>query len=681
MSGEMSVLILTSSLERGGAESHVITLARELQKLGRSVAVVSSGGRLVSELKECGVRHYKVELNSRSPLVIMKSRQKLKLIIRKENCWVIHAHSRIAAFAVSPIAKKLGIPFVTTVHAKFAVPWYLRRLSRWGNLSVAVSEDLRDYLCKSYKISPENTRVVANGIDLERFYPRKDEQREGQKRKIVFASRLDSDCSLTAFLLLSLSERIIEKFPDAEFFICGGGDMYSELARKAEGKERFKLLGDVENMEDILYDAWVFVGVSRAATEAMACGIPTILSGDEGYLGFMSCEKDLERAALCNFCCRGEELPNEERLFRDLCKALSLSSTERKGMGGMLCEYVKKNHSAALMANENLNAYRDVNIISKKRVGGVLLCGYYGFGNMGDNALLRASIDLAKKRYKDKPVCALTKSPRKNEAEFNVRCARRSSLLALRREISRASVLVFGGGTLLQENTSLRSLWYYSSIIKYASKKGVPVELWGNGLGAPKSEYGKKLMKRALAQCRYLGLRDGVSLSECIEMIGDDNENTVYREDDLAKGKAPTCRGRVDYILKSVGISEKTAPKGYAVVAVKGSENRGYKDIFDRWLLSLVLDGIKLLVVPMFPKEDREESLSLCRRFGGILVEEIGEGDMVGIIQRGQVVCGMRFHSLVFAASAEVPFVGFGGDSKIECFCRENGGLYFTDLY
>ena len=174
---------------------------------------------------------------------------------------------------------------------------------------------------------------------------------------------------------------------------------------------------------------------------------------------------------------------------------------------------------------------------------------------MGDNALLRASIALARRKYADKPICALTRSPRKDSSEFNVRCARRSSPIAVCREISRASVLVFGGGTLLQENTSLRSLWYYSSIIKYASKKGVPVELWGNGLGAVRSSPGRKMMKNALSKCRYLGLRDGASFSECIEIVGNSKKSEVCREEDLAKGKRPSCEGRVDYILKSVGIT------------------------------------------------------------------------------------------------------------------------------
>ena len=498
------------------------------------------------------------------------------------------------------------------------------------------------------------------------------------KRRIVFASRLDKDCSRTAFLLLSLSERLAKIFPDLEILICGGGELYPELKEKAGESECVKVLGDVEKMETVLSGASLFVGVSRAATEAMACGVLTILSGDEGYFGLIESEKDLHGTALCNFCCRGEEEPCGERLYSDICRALSLSQSERERIVGILCEYIKKNHSAERMARENIKAYDEAFVVRKER-GGVVLCGYYGFGNMGDNALLRSAVALAKKRYADKPVCALTKSPKKDQAEFKVRCVRRGSFFAVRRELRGASLLVFGGGTLLQENTSLRSLAYYWWVIRSASKKGVAVELWGNGLGAPRSRLGAKLMKNALQKCRYVGLRDGASVSVYKEIMG--STDKAYREADLASKIPPAPHGRVKFLLNTLGINEETAPNGYAVVTVKGSESRGYKEILERWLETLSADGIRLLVIPMFPKEDKKESRRLCRRFGGFLAEGIGESDAAGLIQRSVVVCGMRLHSLVFASAVGVPCVGFGGDSKTESFCRENGGLYFMDLY
>ena len=675
MKEKRRILILTSSLDRGGAESHVITLAKGLCRLGCYVSVASSGGRLVTELDKCGIKHYNVPLNSRSPWTIIKSRRALKIIITAGDYTVVHAHSRISAFAVCPVAKRLGVSFVTTVHAKFSTSRYLKRLSRWGNISLAVSEDLRHYLCESYKISPENTKVAVNGVDTERFYP---QDVEIPKNRIVFASRLDRDCSDTAFLLFSLSERLVEKFPDLEILICGGGEMYPELKEKAGERAYFKVLGHVEKMENVLCGASLFVGVSRAAAEAMACKVLTILSGNEGYLGLVESEKDLERAALCNFCCRGEKMPEGERLYSDICRALSLLEAERERLCGILCEYIKRNHSSEIMAKENIKAYDEAYAVKRER-GGVVLCGYYGFGNMGDNALLRAAVALSREKYADRPLCALTRSPKRDQVEFNVRCARRSSPFAVWRELRGASLLVLGGGTLLQENTSLRSLAYYWWVINCASKNGVAVELWGNGLASPKSKLGAKLMKSALKKCRYAGLRDGASVSVYKDIIG--NTDRVRHEADLAGKISPSPHGRVDFLLNTLGINEKTAPKGYAVVTVKGNDGRGYREILERWLETLSADGVRLLFIPMFPKEDMKESRRLCRRFCGFLAEVRGACDAVGLIQRSTVVCGMRLHSLVFAAAVGVPFVGFGGDVKAESFCRENGGLYFTDLY
>ena len=119
----------------------------------------------------------------------------------------------------------------------------------------------------------------------------------------------------------------------------------------------------------------------------------------------------------------------------------------------------------------------------------------------------------------------------------------------------------------------------------------------------------------------------------------------------------------------------------YAVVSVSGGRGEGYRSILAYWLRSLSEEGIRLLFVPMFPSVDIEETQRFCDEFGGVIAENISESDMVGLIKDATLVCGMRLHSLVFAASVGIPFVGFGSDVKVEHFCRENGGIYFTELY
>ena len=100
--------------------------------------------------------------------------------------------------------------------------------------------------------------------------------------------------------------------------------------------------------------------------------------------------------------------------------------------------------------------------------------------------------------------------------------------------------------------------------------------------------------------------------------------------------------------------------------------------MLERCLGELASDGIRLVFLPMFPREDMSICRRLCECYGGVVADGLSEGDAVGLMKDARIVCGMRLHALVFAAVASTPFIGFGGDPKIESFCREHGGLYFS---
>ncbi|MGM9631562.1 MAG: polysaccharide pyruvyl transferase family protein [Eubacteriales bacterium] len=131
-------------------------------------------------------------------------------------------------------------------------------------------------------------------------------------RKIVFVSRLDGDCALGARTLCRIAPRLNEKYPDIEIIIVGGGDAHSEIFAAAReistkiNRELIKAVGKATNPA-IFYENHdentLFVGVSRAALEAMAHGVPAILLGDEGYLGLFD-ESKLAVARATNFTAR-----------------------------------------------------------------------------------------------------------------------------------------------------------------------------------------------------------------------------------------------------------------------------------------------------------------------------------------------------------------------------------------
>ena len=678
----MKILELTSFMDTGGAETHIFCLARELVKMGDEVIVVSSGGRLAHRLMREGVEHIKVEVDARRPLSFWRIRSRLRDIILSERVDLIHAHSRIWAYLVYPVARQYGISLVTTVHARFALSPVYKRLSRWGDLSIAVSEDLAQYLCESYKVSPENIRVINNGIDTSVFHP---DAGCRVRHRIVFMSRLDRDCSLSAFMLCDLAERLYRRYGGVEIVIIGGGDAYESVRSRAEnvcrriGRQIIHLRGYVSNTAAELQSADLFVGVSRAALEALGCGALTILCGDEGALGLLDSKEKLLCAERTNFCCRGEKVFDVDRLFREISKVFDLTPQRANDLSQMGVTYVRDRHGSQRMATYTRLVY-DEAVSAVRRQGRVLLCGYYGYGNMGDNALLRAAVKRAAVAFPYAQISALTKRGRKDSAIFGIRCVKRMCPMSLLREILGAEVLIFGGGTLLQDRTSLRSLVYYAAVCGIARLRGVRVELWGNGLERAQTEFSKALVLSVLENASYIGLRDMRSVTEALRIVSPKTVDRLYLEDDLARGQRAASGERIEYIQRSLGLFCEDRLVKYAVVAVKGSEREGFLRILERYLDELLSDGARLVFLPMFPREDSELCHKLSNMYGGVVAEGLSESYAVGLMRGAEMVCGMRLHALVFAAAAGVPFVGVGCDPKIECFCRESGGLFFTDI-
>ena len=674
----MKIMLITAEMDRGGAETHIFCLARELVKMGDEVVVVSSGGELAEKLCGVGAEHIRLSADRYSPLSVLRGRVMLRRIIGEKGIDLIHAHSRISAFLSYPVAKKCGIPLITTVHARFSTPLLYRRLAKWGRPTIAVSEDLGQYLRDNYRIDGENIRVIPNGIDTSVFCRKSS---ASVKNRIVFMSRLDRDCSKGALSLCNIGKKLLDRFDGLEIVICGGGEELEGIRERAEricnsvGKNFISVVGHVDNTAELLRTAHVFVGVSRAALEALGCGALTVLCGNEGMLGLVDSREVLEKAELTNFCCRGEKRLEDGRLLSELCRALSLPDGEAGRLSEMGAEYVRELHGAVGMATRIRLLYGQVGRAETRR-GRVVLCGYYGYGNMGDNALLRACIVRARGEFAHSEIIALTEKGKADEESFGVRCVRRMAPFSLFRELMRAEVLVLGGGTLLQDRTSLRSLVYYVALCRIVAFFGGRIVLWGNGLSELRSRLSEGLVLSVLERAEYIGLRDMRSVTEALRIISPECADRLYLEPDLAFLQATATDKRITFLKERLGI----AYGRYAVAAIKGGAEKGIVRILESELSSLAEDGIRAVILPMLPREDRSVCREVAERVGGILAEGLCESDAVGLMRGAEVVCGMRLHALVFAAVAGVPFAGFGTDPKIEVFCRENGGLFFTDI-
>lgn len=673
----MKILMLAASLRPGGAETHIFELACALKGRGHDVSVVSGGGALSESLAQKGIRHIKMRFSTKNPAGLIISYFRLRALIKRENYDIVHSHTRITSFICRFAVRRRETRFVTTVHARFRTGPLLRLLSFWGDSTVAVSEDLRQYLSSNYGLCADNITVIPNGIDTVRFLP---QQKRHECGHIVFVSRMDPDCSLCAELLCRITPRLVNRFPGVRITLAGGGKSFGKISRLAAraneivGYECVSTPGFVGNVPELLCDADVFVGVSRAALEAMACGIPVVLAGNEGFMGVADASV-MGAAENTNFCCRGSRLPDGGVLMDSLETLFEMSTREREELGGYLRDYVCRNNSIMAVAEKTERFYRSVPHRHKAARGDIVFLGYYGFGNIGDDAVLGAALKKAGTLYEGKNISVITHSPSKTALKYGVRCVRRENIAASHREIKRAQTLVLGGGSILQNVTSTRSLLWYASFLKYAYSHGVRSEMWGNGLGPFRGRFAKRIAARTLSHCTRIGLRDEMSVETAME-LGVPRGN-ITLEDDLAL-YTPACSDkRTEFILSGLGLSGKR----FFLAALGGGTRRAErKRVYEICRQLREESHLYPLFVVMHGTEDKRISERSAKKCGGKSVAGLTPSELLGLTRRAECALGNRYHMSLFAHMAGIPCRTFGGgrDPKLLSASLWDDGLFFA---
>ena len=141
----------------------------------------------------------------------------------------------------------------------------------------------------------------------------------------------------------------------------------------------------------------------------------------------------------------------------------------------------------------------------------LLLCGYYGEDNLGDEALLGVLLQAVHSNYE---LIITGKIPLNlNYKAPQAIIVNRRSLLAVLHSVTKVDAIVFGGGSLLQDSTSFRSLVYYLAIIVLAKLLRRPVILWGQGLGPLKLSLSLRLVSCILPFCTAASWRDAASFN------------------------------------------------------------------------------------------------------------------------------------------------------------------------
>ncbi|NLY53588.1 MAG: glycosyltransferase family 4 protein [Firmicutes bacterium] len=357
---QLSILLLSMALDFGGAETHVISLAKALQRTGLRVLVASNGGRLVPELEAAGIKHYPVALHARNPLALLRSIDIIKRIVQSEDVRLMHAHARIPAWVAQRVGRATGVPLVTTYHGCYSAHWFLRLFTTGGQQTIAVAPDVKDYLIERFNFPPEQITVIHNGIDTEQFavaeYP------PPNRQQVTYISRMSGERGGVALSLLEAVALLHDDFPALRVVIVGDGDRLPEVQALASrlneewGGEYCQVLGGRADIPQLLAQAGIVVGVGRVALEAMSTGRPVIVANEYGCYGLLEAAT-LQLAMQHNFSGRGATQETNPVTIANALREVLLDPERADRAVQVAREAVETHYSVTEKAREVLNVY------------------------------------------------------------------------------------------------------------------------------------------------------------------------------------------------------------------------------------------------------------------------------------------------------------------------------------
>ncbi|MCK8816002.1 polysaccharide pyruvyl transferase CsaB [Natroniella sulfidigena] len=296
----------------------------------------------------------------------------------------------------------------------------------------------------------------------------------------------------------------------------------------------------------------------------------------------------------------------------------------------------------------------------------IILSGYYGFNNAGDEAILAALVVGLKKVLGQVEIIVLSANPSWTEEVHGVEAISRTNLVEITRQLKEADLLISGGGSLLQDVTSMKTIPYYLSIMILAKSLKVPVFFCAQGVGPINSTINQKLVKSVLKRVDLITVRDQNS-KELLRRIGVRDPIDVTA--DPVFMLEAVNQDRIEAILAEEGIDLAQQTVGISI--------RSWGDNSYLKQLAVALDRFKeefevqLLLIPLHYPTDLEVSQklrSLMEGEVGMITGNYSPQEVLGLVGQVDLLLGVRLHSLIFAALNKVPLVGISYDPKIDSF-------------
>lgn len=311
----------------------------------------------------------------------------------------------------------------------------------------------------------------------------------------------------------------------------------------------------------------------------------------------------------------------------------------------------------------------------------IVVSGYFGFDNSGDDAILKAMVADFKKLNMDLEIIALSKNPEKTKRVYKIEAVDRFSISEVFNTFRDSDLFISGGGSLLQDITSTRSILYYLSVILMAKFLRKKVYVYANGIGPIDKKFNRMITRFVLNKVDYITLRDELS-RRFVKNLGVKNENIEVTADPVFSLDAASDE-RIDEILEieEIKLSENTI--GFCLRDYKNDE--GLKKKFAEEIDNLIDAGHDVLLVPFHMPRDNVYSDEILKYTKNkdklkIIKNNYSAEELMGIFKRLKLLCAMRLHSLIYAANVSLPMVGIIYDPKVEAMIKELGVIEYIDI-
>ena len=286
-----------------------------------------------------------------------------------------------------------------------------------------------------------------------------------------------------------------------------------------------------------------------------------------------------------------------------------------------------------------------------------VLSGYFGFKNFGDEAIL--SVLVNKLKENNHQITIISSDPQYTSNKFNnIKSIYTFKMFDIFNAISKSDYLISGGGSLLQDATSLKSLIYYLLVIFMALLLRKKVIIFAQGIGPINNPIGQFLTKSILKHCTYLSVRD-IKSYELLKSWGSDAElvcDPIFSTKIEEKEKSPVVAVQLrDYKTVTKDFIDRLAQKIVQEFPNNSVEIYSFQDSIDLERCKQLENAIKML------NPD-------CKT---TVYNELSDEEVINNISKVEYLIAMRFHAIIVGLLSSVKTLGINYDIKVEKLAKE----------